>query len=590
MGPELRVLGLRLLAWLAVAWVLLLPTSAAPTTWLLGDERIDVWNHAWGFWYVAQSLASGRLPLWTELAGAPAGGALYFIDTPSAVAWAPVTLLAGPALAYNLSLLAKVALAGLSGQLLALALGAERRASWLAGLAMCTLPSLLCELDNGISEVCGLHWATLTLWALARQLSAPSWRHALALGLFLGLTGVASFYFGLGIGLLVAPALAVQLLRTGLREPARLRALLPQGVSAAALSIGLVLPVWLAFRSTLVAPDSLIQRPAGMTRSMLEHNAVDPRVYVAPGDFQSVDLAGIYGEPFVHTAYLRWSLLLLAGLALWRRRALRGWVGLVGLSLVLGMGSLLWWDGAFVEVGGRNLSLPFGWLLDLLPEVAITHPLRLSLGAQILVCGLAGVGLSEVLARLPRGATAVALLAGLLVAGEGLFASAARWPISRSPAAIPESYAALEGTEGPVFDLPAEVGTTMITSRYFWYQTSHGHPIPYVPDVRAGGIRDFKARRALMRADVNRASEVPQVPTGDPLEHLVASYAGLVVHGPLEEQAGLEGAYTEALGTAFGEPSVETGGVRVWRMDRQSLPERAPRGSGPRRGPRGRGP
>ncbi len=566
-GIELRRLGPRLAVWLVVATVLLAPTSLAPSSWLLGDERIDVWNHAWGYWYVAQSLANGDLPLWTELSGAPAGGALYFIDTPSAVMWTPVTLLAGPAIAYNLAQLTKVALAGLAGQLLAEALGSSRRASWLGGVAMCTLPFLLCELNNGISEVCGLHWGTLSLWALTRLRTTRSWKHAGALGLFLGLTAVASFYFGLAIGLVVAGGLVLEFLGRLRHERASLPRLLQQGGASAGLSVGLTLPVWLGFRGSLSGSDALIQRPEEMTQGMLAHNAVDPRVYIAPFDFQSVDLAGLYGEPFVHTAYLRWTLLLLAGFALWRRRDLRDQLVLVGLSLVLGLGSLLWWGDGFVTVGGNLLSLPFGWLLAALPEVAITHPLRLSIGAQILVCGLAAVGLSDLLERLPKGAPALAGVAVALglVAGEGMFGSAASWPLERSTAEIPEAYSALGDDVGFVLDLPAEVGTTMITSRYFWYQTAHGRPIPYVPDVRAGAMRDSDARMAVMDADMRRASETPAVPKGDGRQHLLDTYAGVVVHAALEQQAGLEGRYIRAMKVAFGQPT-EDGEVKVWRM------------------------
>ena len=538
----MRLQARRLGLWLLVAVVLLAPASLTPWARLLGAPDVDVWNHAWGFWFVSQALFDGSLPFRTPLVGGPAGGTLYFIDTPAAVLWAPVTAALGPAVAYNAALVLRVALAGWSGQLLAEALGAGKRA-WLAGLALCTLPFLLCELANGISEVCGLHFAVLSLWALVRLRETGSWKHALALGACLGLTGVGSFYYGLAMGLVVALGLGATVLGRA-RQPGT-AGLLGRGAAAAALSVVLAAPVWMVFKASLAAPDALIQRAEGMNAALLAHNAVDPRIYLMPGHFQSVDLAGLYGEPFVHTAYLRWSLLLLAGLALWRRRHLWGWAALALVSAVLGLGSLLWWGGDWVTLGGRALSLPFGWLMAVLPEVAITHPLRLSLAAQILVCALAAVGLSEV-----RGPRVLPVIIGIIVVGEGLFASAARWPLPTADAAIPAAYDDL--AEGMVLDLPAEVGTTMKTSRYFWYQTAHGRPIPYTPDVRLGSARDADAFQALTRPSRGGAGEVPQAPNGRGLAHLQATYAAVVVHPELEVEAALSPTYSAVLAQGLG--------------------------------------
>ena len=46
--------GLRTLLWLAVAMVVTWPASLSPASTLIGHPDVDVWNHAWGFWYVAE--------------------------------------------------------------------------------------------------------------------------------------------------------------------------------------------------------------------------------------------------------------------------------------------------------------------------------------------------------------------------------------------------------------------------------------------------------------------------------------------------------------------------------------------------------
>ena len=472
---------------------------------LLGDPAVDVWNHAWGYWYVAEALGRGTLPLHTELVGGPAGGTLWFIDSAGAFVMTPVTWLLGPALAYNLVLIGRLALTGLATQGLARELGSP---GWLAGAAAMTSPLLLCELSNGIAEVCAAQWLACSLWAAA---TAKSWRGWALVGLCMGLSGVVTFYYGLAAAALVA------VLAVWKRDP---RALLALGIQAL-----LVLPIWLLFKASLAAPDALIRRGMELDLALIEHNAVDPRVFLMPGDFQSVDLAKEYGEPFVHTGYLRWSLLLLAAWATWLRRELWGWWAVVAASLLLGMGNYLFW-GEFVQVGERMIALPFGWLRAVLPEVAITHPLRFALGAQLVLAALAACA--------PLGRWRWPALA--VVVAEGLFASSARWPLPTSPAEVPEVYASLD--QGMVLDLPAEVGTTMLTSRYFWFQTSHGRPIPWTPDVRRGSVRDPAVFQA---AGDDPVLEQPRTPPSGALEH----YSLIVLHPELDAEKA--GAWQDAL-------------------------------------------
>jgi hypothetical protein len=286
-----------------------------------------------------------------------------------------------------------------------------------------------------------------------------------------------------------------------------------------------------------------------------------------PGDFQSVDLAGVYGEPFVHTSYLRWSVVLLVVAAGFAHRRLRPWLGLGLAACVLGLGPYLWWGGDWLLVGGNMLSLPFAWLLALLPEVAITHPLRLSLGAQALFCALSAVGLAVVFDRVPaRLHKAGFAIVALLVTGEALFGSAATWPLPTSDASIPSVYE--DAPEGMVLDLPAEVGTSMDTSRYFWFQTEHGRPIPYTPDVRMGSARDTVTFRTFQRPPRNPMDatlEVPTTPSNEVVLHMKKTYGLVVLHPELEARAGLSPSYRQALSPVLGEPE-QVDGVLVWRL------------------------
>ena len=557
----LRRQGLRLLVWVLAAVVLLAPGSLQPGGLLLGDPRIDVWNHAWGYWYVAEALGRGELPWRTELVGGPDGGVLYFIDTPGALALLPVTWLLGPAVAYNLALVGRVALTGLAGQLLCEELDRPGLHTWVAGLAMASTPFLLGELRNGISEVCATQWLVFTLWAAARAVRTGRVRDWLLVGLLQGLTSVVTFYYGLASALGVATLGLVALVARLRRDRERVAELF-RALVAVVPALVLVVPHWLAFRASLAAPDALIRREGRLELQLMAHNAVDPRVFVMPGDFQSVDLAGIYGEPFVHTGYLRWSVILLVLLAFAAVPRVRRWLPVLLVGLVAALGPYLWWGGDWVRVGGHVLSLPFEWIRRLLPQVAITHPLRLGLTAQAVAAALAGVGAGVVARRFGRPALAVV---GGLILGEALVASAATWPIPTSPAAVPEVYA--DAPPGMVLDLPAEVGTTMETSAYFWYQTVHQRPIPYTTDVRLGSTRDpttFTAFRAPPSPGQTFAKEGPTAISGQVAAHVREHYGLVVLHTELAERAGLSGAYEQALTPHLGEPEVGEG-VLVWR-------------------------
>ncbi|MFT5682129.1 MAG: hypothetical protein ACI8RZ_003047 [Myxococcota bacterium] len=569
---------IRILVWLVVAAVLTWPVVISPSSVLLGDPRIDVWNHAWGYWFVQNALSEGTLPFFTELVGAPEGGTLYYIDTPGALWALPVTALFGPAVDYNLVLLCRVALAGLSGQILAAELTGKGRHTWLAGLAYATTPFLLCELANGISEVCATHWLALTLAFGARALRTARWQDFFVLGLLQGMTTVTTFYYGLTSAILVGGvflvAIAVRGVRTirGADGPGLQRSWLWTFPLTTITSFLISLPHGIAFYGSLKAEDGLVKRDTMLNDQLIRHNAVDPAVYITPGDFQSVDLLGEYGEPFIHTGYLRWSVLLLVLLGAVRSPRLRPWLVLMLFSLVLGLGPYLWWSGDWVTFGGnKTLSLPFDWLRRVMPAIAITHPLRLSLGGQALSCALAAGGLAAVLSRPGLSETAqraVLVIAGLLVAGEGMLGSAATWPIPTSDARIAPVYSEFKGDDRAVLDLPAEVGTSMLTSRYFWHQTAHTPPNPYTPDVRLGSTRDLDTFQAFMKREglTRGMEEEPSTPDEPTVRHMRQTYAAVVLHPDFEALAGLDPGYAAALTPALGEPE-EIDGLLVWRLE-----------------------
>ena len=554
---------LRLLCWLFFAIALTWPV-AFQSHLLLGDPQIDVWNHAWGYWYVYQSIMDGVFPLDTTLVGAPKGGSLYFIDTPGAFFALPITHFFGPAIAYNSILIIRIALSALGAQMLAEVMSRKGLHTWFAGLAYASSPFLLCELNNGISEVCAIEWIPFSFWAALRVLKSNRFRDWMILGIMQGLASSATFYYGLATALILLPLFLFTLLKRILTGRF-IRKYLMGSVVAVTTALIVFFPHGYSFWISIHKDDRLVIRDVSLHDQLLRHNAVDPSIFITAGDFQSVNLLQEYGEPFIHTGYLRWSVILLSLLALVSLRKIRPYFALGILSLILGMGSYLWHNGEWIRMpDGQLLSLPFDWIRQVLPQIAITHPLRLSIVAQALFCAFSGIGLGVVLKRYPY--PILLLPFSVILLSEGLFASAAQWPLQTSSADISNLYS--NADHRAVLDLPAEVGTSMKTSQYFWFQTLHKSPIPYTPDVRLGSAKDPKTFSFFIGTD--GFSEEPRVPKGNIIEHMKQTYGLIVLHPELDYK--LSKAYLKALTPALGKPKQHKNGMVFWKLEESNEP------------------
>ncbi len=458
---------LGLLGHLGLSALVTAPIALKPWD-LIGDPRVDVWNHAWGPWWFAQSLMTGELPWRTRLLQWPAGGVLWFIDPLLAALGAPVAALAGPALAWNAVLFASVAFASAAAARFARAIGASPRAAWVASAALAGSAWVICELHNGISEAVHVGPVALAL-ALVEEAAAAGTRRAwVKAGLGVALAAAASPYLGLGAGLAAI-----------IRGIPHLRQAWAGGLVGGALSAAPAL----LLRAQLQAPDAIVKHPGEMNELLALHNGVDPRTFVAPLGFRSVDLSA---EGFEHSMYLGLVALGLAGLgAAARGRPALPWVGAGLACAVAALGPWLFWDGDWLRLAdGRRLQLPWAALQGLMPGLAMTHPLRLAVPTLVLVAAFAARGAeARVPARWLPGVVLVVLLDGLLLSG-------APWPVATSPFHPPAAYAAMargphDPVEDAILDLPTDAGATMGTSRYLLYQSFHGRPVPYGPDARA---------------------------------------------------------------------------------------------------------
>ncbi len=472
-GPDaLRSLLTHGLISLAATW----PLAADPTRRLVGHPDVDVWNHAWGPWWFWQSLRSGQLPWRTDLISAPDGGVLWFIDPISGLVGAPLIPLLGATATWNLLIWAMIALVSAGAAALARRLTGPGPHVLIASASMVFGPYLLSELHNGISEIVNVGPALLAIAAADAAFTEGGRRRWAALAGWMSLTLLSSLYNVLAAGWVIA-ALAVPWV---LRRPSPVE--WRGAAAAAALPALLAGALWVVITASLESPDALIDRQsASLSSRMIFHNAVDPRTFLWPGGFQSIDLRS-FGEEFLHSGYV--GLLSLPLIALGLRRTRRWDLALAAAGLlVLSLGPYLFFDGRWVRVGERELPMPMHLLHLLLPSQGISHSLRLFAPGLAITAALAASAFA--------GTSRWRCVLGMaLVITDMVVLGGAPWPVARTPAlddTIHRAIAAAPGEEssGIVLDLPGAVSNTMAPSRYFLLQTVHRRAIPYRPNARA---------------------------------------------------------------------------------------------------------
>ncbi|MSP54127.1 MAG: hypothetical protein EXR69_00740 [Myxococcales bacterium] len=566
------VLATFLLATL-VTW----PTLIQPTSAVLGHPGNDVWNHIWGYWWVAGELAEGRLPLSTGLMHFPDTSRLFFIDTFGAVITLPIQWALGPVAAINAIMFVCFWAAGFSAWLLGRHVlttlqGAGPRTdrlAFLVAIAYAGSPHLIAQAYNGITETLFAAGLPFTTLASLRLYERPGPARAIVAGVTGALTVIANFYFGL-----FAVIGAVVLLGThawARRDRVHWRALPVPAVFGVALGLVLVAPVLMVFASTLDAADAIVHRDEDFVlQSLMNHNMTDVVSLWHPGKFYSPDLKAMTGEDLLIVTYVGWCLTLLAALGVHSLRPADRlhWMIWVAVFGVLCLGPYLYVNGGYVTVDDRKIPLPFLPLFKAIPVFQrISHPFRFVMGVQL------GLGILAVggLARRPGWVHGVA---GALMIGESLLASPAPWPIARSRTDIPAYVYAMhdDPTPGAVVDLPINV-PNLERAVYLHYQTMTGRPIPYslnepLPPI----LQRSHLARALLVAEGGQVDSLP--PSLGSLDLVVAGRAlarvgvrYIVVHERMYPSERL----SQVLGilrTALGPETVDTGaGERVWRLD-----------------------
>ena len=432
-GATLRAALFFVLATLALTWPMALRPGELYSSRM--DQYLGYWNLDWtAHWLAAPTSDYFR----AETLLFPHGAGLEVQPTSplQGVVAAPVTLAAGPVLAYNLLALASFWLAGFATYLWVRRHVESELAAWLAGAVYSFAPHHFTYLPQLNLVQIGV--VPLYLLCAERLSAAPGRGRALVAGLALAAVGLCDWYYGLAAG-------AVGLVLAALRV--RAASVRGRALALEALQFGTCLVVLLP----VVLP--MARGFAGKEFVQVEERegiALVMRAFKSTGF--SVSLA----------AYVGCVALVLAAVGAASGRRARAALVLAGVSLVFALGRSL-------TLGSFELPLPFA-LLERLPVLGgARYPDRFFVLTQLGLAWLAALGVERLARRFPARPLAAAALALVLLeyAPFGL-------PHGAPPAAslVPSAD---EAPRGAVFHVPTRIGSR--DGEQMFVQLQHRRPI-----------------------------------------------------------------------------------------------------------------
>jgi len=462
--------------WLGVGAVLIYAVVGLAATWTAfplhpnfmrqGDPSVSVWELSW----FASLLTHGGSFFFTKLLNYPVGINLMLqTDTPLlGLLVAPITLLAGPIVAYNVLLWLAFPVSGAAMYFVLRKWTSWWPAAFLGGLFYAFSPYM----DGQDSQHVFLVFVPippLLFYTVYRLLIARD-RHQLRWGVLLGILVTVQFFISIEVDVTTILFATIGLALLGLIRPREVPSALRHAVGGFGLAFAIVAmcvgyPAWY-----LTAGRGHIAGSApsgGLTANVL--GTVIPTTFerLAPGAIGTYGDHLVRGATFENGSYLGVPLLLLlAFLAArsWKVRWIRFTVAMVVVSWVLTLGARL----AISNIA-TGIPLPFA-LLDRLPHLDSLAPARLSLYVTIFTSILLAIGCDsyrdrrkQALALTPRfdrpskkalrvsvwGITAVAVVATLLP----------RWPLSTAPVGVPSYF-----TSSAVDNIPR--GSVVLMSPY----------------------------------------------------------------------------------------------------------------------------
>lgn len=473
------LLGVWLLAVsLAITW----PMATDPAGQILGHPECTAGCHVWVLWWAQNHLGDPHTPLLFFPHGADVV-TLYGSDllSPLLLALAPLS----PVLAYNLWVVVLLVFGGCGAAALGRRLGAADGGAALGATVWVTAPFFQHELLNGTAELLAAGFLPWFARAVLDSLDRPSLATGLRLGVWTALGVLSSVY---NLFFMAVVGLCIFLHRLSVTPSVVVtRPVLQRGLVGVAVAVVLLLPaVWLQLShgatKTLSRRGMWLEQDPPLPDSFAQlTDWVDPR----PADLPALlPLPG--GGEFAYwttcTVFLGFSVLVFAGLGLWRARServphtrgapLTPFLILVVVGMLIAMGPTLRAGGEVLTVLGWEVTLPAVVLADLFPPFVLTalHAYRYT---SVVLVGLVALASRSV----DQPVWAVVVLA------EALALSPVPWPAVTTPVpGGPVLEALASAPEGAVLSVPVERENLGDLSWMMLAQTQHGKP------VQDGGI------------------------------------------------------------------------------------------------------
>jgi hypothetical protein len=401
------------------------------------DQYLGLWNLEW----VARWLTHPTEPFFrTEALLFPLGAGLEVqpLSPLQGVLAAPLTLSAGPLVAYNVLALFSFWFAGWMTFLWARRHTASRLGACLAGAVFSFAPHHFTYLPQLNLVQIGV--VPLYLWCAERCSERPTRARAIVAGLALAAVGLCDWYYGLAAG-----AVGLVLAAARWRAAAEKRGALVLELMHFGTCLVVLLPV--------VVP---------MARGFVGKEFVQ---------VEEREGIGLVMEGFKSTGYTVWltSYIGLAALALalvgaFAGRSARG-------ALVLTLVALVFALGRSVSIGGFELPLPFA-LLERLPVLgSARYPDRFFVLTQLGIGWLAALGLERLVARFPARARVLET-----VALTAVFVECTPFGLPQAEelvaTIVPPASAA---PAGAVFHVPTRIGNR--DGEQMFLQLEHGRAI-----------------------------------------------------------------------------------------------------------------
>jgi hypothetical protein len=387
-----------LAGYLFLALLLFLPVWLHPGQRTVGGGGGDPFFSSWFIRWIPHAISHGWNPLFTTYLDYPDGVNLMWngsIPLPSLVV-TPVTLTAGPMVAYNLLTTLGPALSGWCAYLALTRYVRSRPAAFVGGAFYAFSPFMISQ-SLGHAHLT-MAWAPPLALLLLDDLFVRR-RRSLWIGVALGALGVAQLLTAEEVLAIVAVAAAAGLVTAGLlhREAvlSRLQPALPVlGLAVVVFLVVAALPLGFQFFGPQRVHGSL--QPSNYYVSDLINFLLPTRVQlIAPSAVTQISdhLAGLGSE---RTAYVGLPLIALLALVVrrnWRLPVVR-WAAITGVVLaLLSLGNTL-------HVAGVDTRLPLPWALTSpIPLLHEVLPVRFTLVVFLLVGLLVAVFVDATLAR-----------------------------------------------------------------------------------------------------------------------------------------------------------------------------------------------